>query len=74
VVEGVNSNMIYLVHCKNLSKCKCHNVLPPSTSIKEKKELFSVFKVHILVSSMLYLLVKAVSGLSEVRTFPSRHV
>jgi septal ring factor EnvC (AmiA/AmiB activator) len=27
-VEGANSSMIYLVHCKNL--CKCYNVPPPS--------------------------------------------
>jgi hypothetical protein len=26
-VEGVNSCMVYLIHCKNL--CKCHNVFPP---------------------------------------------
>jgi hypothetical protein len=31
---GVNSNMIYLIHCKNL--CKCHNVYPPSRKIKNK--------------------------------------
>jgi hypothetical protein len=36
VVEGVNSCMIYSIHCKNL--CKCHSVPPPSTTIKEKKE------------------------------------
>jgi hypothetical protein len=35
-VEGVNSSMIYLIQCKNL--CKCHNVPPPSTTIKKKKE------------------------------------
>jgi hypothetical protein len=34
VVE-VNSFMIYLIHCKKLYKC--HNVPPPSTTIKEKK-------------------------------------
>jgi hypothetical protein len=34
--EGVNSNMLYLIHCKNL--CKCHNVPPPSTTIKGKKK------------------------------------
>jgi hypothetical protein len=33
VVEGVNSSVIYLIHCKKL--CKCHTVPPPST-IKEK--------------------------------------
>jgi hypothetical protein len=27
--EGVNSNMIYLIHCKNF--CKFHNVFPSST-------------------------------------------
>jgi hypothetical protein len=26
--EGVNSSMIYLIHCMNF--CKCHNVPPPS--------------------------------------------
>jgi hypothetical protein len=33
---GGNSKMIYLIHCKNF--CKCHNVPPPRTTIKEKKE------------------------------------
>jgi hypothetical protein len=32
--EGVNSSMIYLIHCKDI--CKCHNVTQPSTTIKEK--------------------------------------
>jgi hypothetical protein len=31
-VEGVNSHMMYLIHCKNL--CKCYNVPSPSTTIK----------------------------------------
>jgi hypothetical protein len=26
--------MIYLIHCKSL--CKCHNIHPPSTTIKGK--------------------------------------
>jgi hypothetical protein len=30
-VKGVNSSMIYLIHCKNL--CKCYNVPPSSTKI-----------------------------------------
>jgi hypothetical protein len=30
---GVNSAMIYLIHCKNFYKC--HNVPPPSTTIKK---------------------------------------
>jgi hypothetical protein len=33
VVEGVNSSVIYLIHCKKL--CKCHTV-PPTSTIKEK--------------------------------------
>jgi hypothetical protein len=32
--EEVSSCVIYLIHCKNL--CKCHNVTPPITTIKEK--------------------------------------
>jgi hypothetical protein len=35
MMEGVNSNMIYLIHCKNF--CKCHNVPPSSTTIKKKE-------------------------------------
>jgi hypothetical protein len=31
--RGVNSSMIYLIHCKNL--CKCYSVPPPSTTIKK---------------------------------------
>jgi hypothetical protein len=30
--EGVNSIMLYLIYSKNF--CKCHNVPPPSTTIK----------------------------------------
>jgi hypothetical protein len=30
-VKGVNSSMIYLIHCKNFYKY--HNVAPPSTII-----------------------------------------
>jgi hypothetical protein len=33
MMEGVNSTMLYLIYCKNF--CKCHNVLPPSTTIKK---------------------------------------
>jgi hypothetical protein len=32
--------MIYLIYCKDI--CKCHNVPPPSTTIKKKK--FSIKK------------------------------
>jgi hypothetical protein len=35
-VEGVNSKIIYLIHCKRLCECRCHNVPPLSTTIKEK--------------------------------------
>jgi hypothetical protein len=30
---GVNSSMIYLIHCENL--CKYGNVSPPNTTIKK---------------------------------------
>jgi hypothetical protein len=33
--EGVNSNMIYLIYCKNY--CKCHSGPPPSTTTQQKK-------------------------------------
>jgi hypothetical protein len=33
--SGVNSNMIYLIYCKNL--CKCYSVSPLSTTIKINK-------------------------------------
>jgi hypothetical protein len=33
-VQGVNSSMVYLIYCENL--CKCYNVPPPGTTIKEK--------------------------------------
>jgi hypothetical protein len=36
MVEGINSNMIYLIYFENF--CKCHNVPPPSTTIKEKNK------------------------------------
>jgi hypothetical protein len=35
MMEGVNSTMIYMIYCKNFSKC--HNVPPPSTIIKKKE-------------------------------------
>jgi hypothetical protein len=38
--EGVNSSMIYLIHCKNF--CKCHNVPSPSITIKKTMKLFFV--------------------------------
>jgi hypothetical protein len=36
VVEGVNSIMKYLIHCKNL--CKCHNIPPIKQRNKKEKE------------------------------------
>jgi hypothetical protein len=33
---GVNSSIMYLIHCKNL--CKCHSVPIPSIIIKEKNK------------------------------------
>jgi hypothetical protein len=32
---GVNSNMIYLIHCNNL--CKCSSVSPPRTIVIKNK-------------------------------------
>jgi hypothetical protein len=32
----VSSNMMYLIQCKNF--CKCHNVPPPSITIKKKNK------------------------------------
>jgi hypothetical protein len=57
IVDGINSSVIYLIYCKNF--CKCHNVFPPSTTIKKehfsfsfylklyrsKKKTFNIFKV-----------------------------
>jgi hypothetical protein len=34
MVEGVNSSMIYVIHCKKF--CKCHSAPTPSTTIKAK--------------------------------------
>jgi hypothetical protein len=34
-MEELNLSMIYLIYCKNF--CKCHNVPPPSTTIKKSK-------------------------------------
>jgi hypothetical protein len=43
-MEGMNSNMIYLIHCKN--HCNCYNVPPPSITIIKinKIKLKIVFK------------------------------
>jgi hypothetical protein len=42
--RGVNSTMIYLIHCKNF--CKCHNVLPPRTTIKKEEERKKKNRLH----------------------------
>jgi hypothetical protein len=39
---GANSCMINLIYCKNF--CKCHNVLPPSTTIKKMKKRNQILK------------------------------
>jgi hypothetical protein len=36
MVEGVNSSMIYLIHCKNFYKC--NNVPPPSIRVNKKNK------------------------------------
>jgi hypothetical protein len=38
-LDGVNSSMIYLIHCKNFSKC--HNIPLPSTIKKIAKQSLS---------------------------------
>jgi hypothetical protein len=40
LVEGVNSSMIYLIHCKNF--CKCHNVPSPCKIIIIKKNVIGL--------------------------------
>jgi hypothetical protein len=49
-VYGVNSSMIYLIHCKNL--CKSNNVLPPSTTIK-KSYIYYVYNIYIIRNLVL---------------------
>jgi hypothetical protein len=48
---GINSCMIYLIHCNNL--CKCHNVPLPITTIKKKKTYKAKPVAH--VSNPTYL-------------------
>jgi hypothetical protein len=36
IKESSEFSMIYLIYCKNF--CKCHNVPPPSTTIKKGKQ------------------------------------
>jgi hypothetical protein len=45
MVEEVNSYMIYLIHCKKF--CKCHNVLKPSTTIKNYMTLSFILNFKI---------------------------
>jgi hypothetical protein len=40
MVEGINSNVIYLIYYKNF--CKCPNVLPSSPTIKNYKLLIKI--------------------------------
>jgi hypothetical protein len=42
--RGMNSSIIYLIHCKNF--CKCHNVSPLSTTIKGEKRKISNTHTH----------------------------
>jgi hypothetical protein len=43
-MERVNSTMIYLIYCRNF--CKCHNVLPASTTTK--KDFYTLYNYHFL--------------------------
>jgi hypothetical protein len=41
-VDRVNSSVIYLLYCNNF--CKCYNVPPLNTTLKEKIKVISTFK------------------------------
>jgi hypothetical protein len=49
--EGVNSSVIYLIHCKNL--CKCYNVPPPITT-KIKNKIKYAFLLDVLPSCVIF--------------------
>jgi hypothetical protein len=55
MAEGVNLSMIYLINCKNF--CKCHNVPPPSTTIKiNKLQKLIKFGVHNTKMQCIFLI------------------
>jgi hypothetical protein len=37
MMEGVNSNVIYLIYYENI--CKCHNISPPAQQLKKEKKI-----------------------------------
>jgi hypothetical protein len=53
MVEGVNSNMICLIYYKNF--CKCHSVLPASTTIKNKIKSTILQKQRMLAEHTIYI-------------------
>jgi hypothetical protein len=52
MVEVVDSSIIHLIHGKNF--CKCHNVPPPGTTIKIKKNFLSYGKSSKSKNKMLF--------------------
>jgi hypothetical protein len=42
--QEVNSNMIYLIHCKKL--CKCYSIPPPSMTNKKKKNFLKYIRYN----------------------------
>jgi hypothetical protein len=66
MVEGVNSSMTYLIYCKKF--CKCHNVLPPSTTIKKflkilKKTLAGLQKKVFNAKPVIYIIYKTLGNI-----------
>jgi hypothetical protein len=61
MMDGENSSIIYLTHCKNFYKY--HNVPPPSKRIKKlkiKKMVLENLFIHILIiySKYVYIYIK----------------
>jgi hypothetical protein len=52
---GGNSSVIYFLHCKNL--CKCHNVPPPSITIKRKENTLETVLRTLVASGAPWVLI-----------------
>jgi hypothetical protein len=53
MVKEINSSMIHLLYCKNF--CKCHNVPPPSTILKNMKNKICQERKHTLSSFNIFV-------------------
>jgi hypothetical protein len=61
-MEGVNSSVIYLIHCKNF--CKCDNVPPTNTIIKKTPVMISPISLpslNVVLMPYLFMLCFAFS-------------